>query len=285
MPDRPPASATRLGRGLDALFGAPPATPAGLSELKQIPIGLVGPNPDQPRRRIDPEALAALTASIAGSGLVQPIVVRALAGGTFEIIAGERRWRAAQAAGLSHIPALIRDADERERLELGLVENMVREDLNAIEVARAIAILVEDFGLTHQRVADQLGRSRSGITNLVRLLELPDEVQTMVIEGKLSEGHARAVLMADGAAARRRLADRVVSEGLSVRAVEQLATNGQRRGPDRRVVSPVADAATDAFYGTFAVPVRIRPAAKGSLIVELRFPDLDALNAAITKLG
>ena len=283
MPDRP--SNPRLGRGLDALLGQTSGTHPGAPGLERVPIDAIRPNADQPRRKIDPDSLAALVASIQASGLVQPVVVRPLPGGRYELIAGERRWRAAEAAGLTEIPALIRDADERERLELGLVENMVREDLNAIEVARAIAILLEDFGQTHQVVADRLGRSRPAISNLVRLLELPDEVQQMVMDAAISEGHARAVLMADGAAARRRLAERIVSEGLSVRAVETLATQGHRRRPERRVVSPEADAATDVFYGVFAVPVRVRPAAKDALIVELRFPDADALAQAVARLA
>lgn len=282
MPDI--AGVPRLGRGLDALLGQASSTHLPASGLERVPLDAIRPNADQPRRAIDPDALRALVASIEASGLVQPIVVRPLPGGRYELIAGERRWRAAQAAGLTEIPALIRDADERERLELGLVENMVREDLNAIEVARAIAILLEDFGQTHQAVADRLGRSRPAVSNLVRLLELPDEVQQMVMDGEISEGHARAVLMADGAAARRRLAERVISEGLSVRAVETLATQGQRRRPDRRVVSPAADEATDAFYGAFAVPVRIKPAAKDALIVELRFPDAESLASAVERL-
>ncbi len=288
-----------LGRGLSALLGDPSAAPRGgasepsadaAADLRQIAVERIRPNPHQPRTRIDEAALAALAESIATSGVVQPVVVRpADAAGSHELIAGERRWRAAGRAGLEVIPAIVRDADDRERLELALVENMVREDLNAIEVATACAVLIEDFGISHAEVARRLGRSRPVVSNLLRLLELPDDVQARVVEGDLSEGAARAVLMADGARARRRLAARAVAEGLSVRQVEA-AARSSRPGdtptrPQPAVPEDDLDDALEAFAETFGVPARTRTLAGGTVSVELRFPDAAALAAALATLA
>jgi len=276
-----PAPRRGLGRGLSALLGDPVAA-GGLVELE---LEAISPNPRQPRTRLDEAALSALAESIQVSGLVQPVVVRPAGDGRYELIAGERRWRAARMAGLERMPALVREAEDRERLELALVENLVREDLNAIEVARAVATLVEDFGQTHEEVGTRLGRSRPAISNLLRLLELPDPVQELVIEGLLAEGHARAVLMADGARARRRLAERAVEEGLSVRQVEAIARRARRaaRPPDAEQ-APILDEAVEAFTAAVEVPVRARATGKGAAI-ELRFASEEALVAAITRLG
>jgi ParB family chromosome partitioning protein len=250
-----------------------------------IPVEAIRPNPKQPRRRFEEASLEALAESIRATGLVQPVVVRPVDGG-YELIAGERRWQAARRAGLERIPALIREAGERERLELALVENVVREDLNPMELARAVAALVEDFGQTHAQVAQILGRSRSAITNVLRLLELPDTVAEMVEDGRLSEGHGRAILAVDGARARRELAERVVAEGLSVREAEALAAGHARRHRPRPRLepSPVIDEAVDRLYGLFAAPVRVRPRAKGGLVVELAFRDEAALSDALNRL-
>jgi ParB family transcriptional regulator, chromosome partitioning protein len=282
----------RLGRGLAALLGgAPPAgaPPQAVAGLVELPVAAIRPNPKQPRRRFEPVALDALVESLRANGLVQPVVVRPIADGAYELIAGERRWQAAQRAGLERIPALVRDALERERLELALIENVVREDLNPMELARAVAALVEDFGQTHAQVATTLGRSRSAISNLLRLLELPDPVQELVQEGTLSEGHARAVLMADGARSRRELAERAVAEGLSVRQVEGAARAGAaRRRPPQPAFEPseVTDRAVDRLYGLFEAPVRVkRRPATGEIVVELRFADEDALRRGLDRLG
>lgn len=274
-----------LGRGLADLLGGAGAAPAG-GGLVEIPLDQIRPNPDQPRRSIDPEALATLAASVRASGLVQPIVVRR-SGDGFEIIAGERRWRAARDAGLSAIPALVRHADERERLELALVENVVREELNPIEVARALAILVEDFGQTQASLAERLGRSRPAVSNLLRLLELPDDVQDMVVDGRLTEGHARALLQAGGAASRRRLARRIAGQGLSVRQAEALARAQSEERPPRepRDPSPLEDWAVDVFYGALGAVTRARATGRGAVVVELRFDDRAALDAALERLG
>jgi ParB family transcriptional regulator, chromosome partitioning protein len=284
----PRAGRRGLGRGLSALLGeAERAGPA--AGLAEIALDAIAPNPDQPRRSIDPAAIEALAESIRASGLVQPVAVRpAGEPGRYELLAGERRWRAARLAGLERIPALVRDADARERLELALVENLVREDLNAIEVARACASLLEDFGQTHAELARRLGRSRPAVSNLVRLLELPAEVQRMVVDGRLSEGHARAVLGADGARARRQLAERIAAEGLSVRQAEALARAAApaKARARRAAAAPpeLADGALEAFYGAFGATVRVRPGARGEVVVELRFASADDLRGALERL-
>ena len=277
-----------LGRGLAALLGDEGAPAAAAPSLLELPLEAIRPNPDQPRATIGPGALEALASSIAESGLIQPVVVRPTGEpGGYELIAGERRWRAAKMAGLQRIPALVREADPRERLELALVENLVREDLNPIEVAQACACLVEDFGQGPAAIAGRLGRSRPAIANLIRLLELPEDVQELVAAGGLTEGHGRAILMADGARARRRVAERAVAEGLSVRATEALARaaaapEAGRRGG--RAAPALADEASEGFSAAFDAPVRVRAAARGGVVVELRFPDEAALAAAIERL-
>ena len=283
-----------LGRGLSALMGdeapidagdAPEGAGAADEVLRRLPVAEIAPNPDQPRVRIEEEALAALVNSIAARGVIQPIVVRAAEGGGWEIIAGERRWRAAREAGLTHVPALVRAADARERLETALVENALRADLDPMELANACAILIEDFGQTHEAVAETIGRSRPAVSNLVRLLELPDDVQRMVSEGALTEGHAKAILAADGAAARRRLARAAVADGLSVRDVERRAGEGRpssRRS--RRMLPAWGEEAIEVFGSALGAPARARSGPRGSAVVELRFADVDALRAAIAAL-
>lgn len=263
---------------------APSAEESPVGDVVSLEVSRIGRNPDQPRRRFDERALEALAESLRETGLVQPVVVRPVDDG-YVLIAGERRWRAAQRAGLERIPALIREADEREQLEIALIENVVREDLNPMELAHAVAALVEDFGRTHDAVAATLGRSRPAISNLLRLLELPEVVQEMVSDGRLSEGHGRAVLGADGAGARRRLAERIIAEGLSVRQAEALARGGVRSSSAGRDRQPIEGGARvlDAFYGAFDVPVRVRSAGKG-MVVELRFPDTETLARVLDRL-
>ena len=273
----------RLGRGLASLLGeeggAGIAGPAG----RTLTLAEIHPNPHQPRQRLDDDALASLAESIRRHGVVQPVVVRPRDAGGYELIAGERRWRAAAIAGLTEIPAVVRDADADVRLELALVENLLREDLSAIEVAHACATLIEDFGQTHQEVATRLGRSRPSVSNLVRLLELPADVQALIDQGELSEGHGRAILMADGPRARRLLAERIVRDGLSVRQAEQLARETPRAARVPAIVSGVADDAIDAFAAAFEAPVRVRSTARG-VVVELRFADDAALREALVRL-
>ncbi len=186
-------------------------------------MALIKPNPNQPRTKIDPEALAGLSSSIEANGVVQPLLVRPLPDGSYELIAGERRWRAAQAAGLDRVPAVVRDQELAERLQVALVENMVREDLNPVDEARACAALVDDLGLSKEELARRVGRSRPAVSNLIRLLDLPDEALELLESGELSEGHGKALLAAEGNDVRRRLARDAARAGWSVRETENRA--------------------------------------------------------------
>jgi ParB family chromosome partitioning protein len=229
-----------MGRGLAAILAV--SEHAGATDgLRELPVDLIAPNPKQPRRSIDDDALSALAGSLAEQGVLQPVLVRPKAG-RYELIAGERRWRAARLAGIERIPALVRTADEAHTLELALVENMAREDLNPVEEARACAALAEELGLTQEEIGRRVGRSRVAITNLLRLLDLPDETLQMIEERRLSEGHGRALLMASDHDERRRLARRAAREGWSVRATERRA----RASNEARVGAPGALRVLDA---------------------------------------
>ncbi|MBA2439561.1 MAG: ParB/RepB/Spo0J family partition protein [Thermoleophilaceae bacterium] len=265
-----------MGRGLAAILPRSRADEAGLRELA---LDLIKPNPRQPRRDFDEEALLALSESIGSRGLLQPILVRPLAGGEFELVAGERRLRAAKLAGLESIPAVIRQAEDWERLDLALAENMARVDLNPIEEARACAMLVDDLGLTKGEVGRRIGKSRVAVSNLIRLLELPDEVLEMVESGILSEGHGRAILQCKSHAERRRLAADARADGWSVRETERRAKraeHGSRRDADRRpeAMHPDLAEALAAVEDTLATalgrPVKVRPRGAGCR-VELDF--------------
>lgn len=215
-----------LGRGLDALLGATADGHLGAAvadnQLRELPVDLIERGRYQPRTRMAPEALEELTQSIRARGVVQPIVVRPMADGRrFEIIAGERRWRAAQAAGLTEIPAVVREVADDAALAIALIENIQREDLNAIEEATAVGRLIEEFNLTHQEAADAIGRSRVGVSNMLRLLDLGDEARTLVEQGELDMGHARALLALNGEV-QDQAARQVVSRGLTARRTEEL---------------------------------------------------------------
>jgi ParB family chromosome partitioning protein len=213
-----------MGRGLEAILSvsSEDRPPSG-EELREIPIDLITANPRQPRRRFDEDALAALAGSLGERGVLQPVLVRPTPAGVYELIAGERRWRAARLAGLEAIPALVRPHDDALALEVALIENMAREDLNPIEEARAVAALVEELGLTREQVGKRVGRSRVAVSNLLRLLDLPDEALALIERGTLSEGHGRALLLAKDHTDRRRLARSAAAEGWTVRVVEQRA--------------------------------------------------------------
>jgi ParB family transcriptional regulator, chromosome partitioning protein len=217
-----------LGRGFEVLIGA--AEP----ELSRIPVEQIHPNPNQPRKEFDGEAVSGLAESIRAQGLIQPVVVRPRLQGGYELIAGERRWRAAREAGIESVPAVIRDADDRDSLLLGLVENVAREDLSAIEEGRAYAILLDEFGLSLAEVAERVGKSKPTVSNRVRLLELPDDVLALLARAELSEGHARALLSVPDHDERRRLARRIVREGMSVRSAERAAKAAGARTRERR---------------------------------------------------
>lgn len=218
---------------------------APTTELAQLPVDHVHPNPRQPRRRFDHEATAALAESLRAQGLVQPVVVRSRAAGGYELIAGERRWRAAREAGIDTIPAVVRETGDREALLLSLVENVAREELTPVEEARAYALLIDEFDLGLGDIAERVGRSKPSVSNRMRLLDLPEDVLAMLERGELTEGHARAVLSVPDHGERRRLAREIVRRGWSVREAERAARwAGARRKP-RRVRTPVDPVLSD----------------------------------------
>lgn len=221
----------RLGRGLEALIAttAPPA--AAGERLQRVPIGLIRPNPYQPRKEFRPEELGELQASLQANGLLQPIVVRPAGTNSYELIAGERRLRAATQLGWPDIPVVVRDIDDRTLLTLALVENLQRSDLNAVEEAEGYQRLIDDFGLTQQRVAELVGKDRSTIANTIRVLQLPESVQRMVRDGQLSLGHARALLTLEDDRAITAAAREAIDKGLSVRDIEARARQVR---PDKR---------------------------------------------------
>lgn len=222
-----------LGKGLGALI------PSGANSLEELPPSAISPNPRQPRTHFDEDALNALSASIRQLGLLQPVVVRRTSGaGAYELVMGERRWRAAQKAGLAMIPAIIIDTDDSGSLERALVENVHRQDLNPIEEAAAYRQLLEEAGLTHERLAERMGLSRPAISNALRLLELPDSVQSMVMQRKLSAGHARALLGLLDHPLLERLAQRVASAGLSVRETEEMVKRERETSGDLPASDP-----------------------------------------------
>ena len=221
-----------LGRGLNALLGDPDLPEQNEGSVS-LPISQVEPGLNQPRKRFEQGALDDLADSIRVHGIIQPLTVRRLATGYYQIIAGERRWRAAKAAGLQEVPAVIIEADDRKVMELGLIENLQREDLNPAEEARGYRTLMEEYGLTQEQVARQMGKSRPAITNTLRLLALPDEVMKLVEENALSAGHARAILGAPTAALQKEAAARVVKEQLSVRQTEALIKSLQKEKKER----------------------------------------------------
>ena len=225
-----PSPRRGLGRGLEVLLGGVPAA----AELAHVPVGSIRPNARQPRRRLDGEGIEELAESVRAQGLVQPVVVRPAPEGGYELIAGERRWRAARVAGLATVPALVRETDDRDSLLLALVENVACEDLTPVDEARAYAALMDEFGLSLGEMAEHVGRSKPTVSNRLRLLELPDDVLGLVERGQLSEGHARAVLAVPDNEERRRLVRRIVRQGLSVRATERAARWAGARTKPRR---------------------------------------------------
>ena len=255
-----------LGRGFEVLIGA--AEP----ELAHIPVDQIHPNPNQPRKEFDGEAVSGLAESIRSQGLIQPVVVRPRVQGGYELIAGERRWRAAREAGHETVPAVVREADDRDTLLLGLVENVAREQLSPAEEARAYAVLLDEFGLALGEVAERVGRSKPSVSNRVRLLDLPDDVLGMLERGQLTEGHARAVLAVPDHEGRRRLAREIVQKGLSVRAAEQRAKwAGAKQKPRVRAASvdpALAARVRDAFERLTGFHAKV-----GSGRIELPFAD------------
>jgi ParB family chromosome partitioning protein len=277
-----------IGRGLSAILSVSPEPAEGGDELLSLPLELISPNPRQPRRRFDQEGLTGLAESLGERGVLQPVLVRPLADGSYELVAGERRWRAAQIAGLAEIPALVRERDDAEALELALIENMAREDLSPVEEARACAALVEELGLTREEVGRRVGRSRVAVSNLVRLLDLPDDVLELIQSGALSEGHGRALLTAEDHAVRRRLGRAAVEGGWSVRVTERRAREANERSPApsrRRIVrrlhpdqEEAAVRISEELGSVLGAEVRVRPRSDGGFTVEL---SLDSGAAAL----
>jgi ParB family chromosome partitioning protein len=278
-----------MGRGLAAILSVsapePGADGARAAELRELSVDLIKPNKGQPRRQFDEASLQALAESVEERGVIQPVLVRPRAGGTFELVAGERRWRAARLAGLERMPALVQDHDDATTLEVALVENMAREDLNPVEAARAVAGLVEELGLTREAVGKKVGRSRVAISNLLRILDLPDEALALLEDGTLTEGHGRALLLAEDQADRRRLARAAADGAWSVRVTEEQARTANDhadgtapRAAGARAVHPdqvaAASEIADALGGALGIELKVRPRGTGYK-VELALDSLD----------
>ena len=251
------ASERGLGKGLGALLGDAALQTQEAGSLS-LPISQVEPGLKQPRKRFDDEALADLADSIRQHGVIQPLTVRRLSSGYYQIIAGERRWRAAKLAGLSEVPAVIIEADDRKVMELGLIENLQREDLNPMEEAGGYRVLMEEYGLTQEEVAQQVGKSRPAVANALRLLSLPPSLHPLLEDGQLSAGHARAILSIPSPQLQEKLADKVVAEGLSVRQTEALAKRlaageatppPRPEGPDLSIYLKEAERTLGARFG------------------------------------
>jgi ParB family chromosome partitioning protein len=282
---------TVLGRGLDALLSTksaalePPLS--NQASLKKIPLEQIQPGRYQPRTYMDQAALQELAASIKSQGLIQPVVVRRLESGKYELIAGERRWRACQIAGLTDIPAVVRDIPDQAAAALSLIENIQRQDLNAIEEANALKRLIDEFGLTHQQTADAVGRSRAAITNQLRLIELPDNLKSMLERNELTSGHARALLSLKDQQQQSRLAERIVTQQLSVRVTEQLVKQTLETKPTQ-VLSTKPDvnirALQDSLAETLGAKVSINHTKRGKGKLVIEYNSLDELDGILGRL-
>lgn len=310
-----------LGKGLGALIpdaslhaGSPASVPAGFADqqtgladgdnpglhqvagayFEEVAIGSIAPNPRQPRRTFDDEAIDELAASIAEVGLLQPVVVRGLGGGRYELVMGERRWRASQRAGLDYIPAIVRETHDNDMLRDALIENLHRQQLDPLEEAAAYQQLLDDFGATHEQLAQKIGRSRPHISNTLRLLNLPLAVQKRVAVGLISAGHARALLSLEDPQAQDRLAQRIVAEGLSVRAVEEIVMVGDgtpdapaksaRRPAANKPVAPALRHLADRLSDLFETRVKVELGRnKGKIVVE--FATIDDLERIVKAMS
>ncbi|MGD8907762.1 MAG: ParB/RepB/Spo0J family partition protein [Chromatiales bacterium] len=286
-----------LGRGLDALLGgvqnesAPVPTSAGEAKerLNRLPVDLIQRGRYQPRREFDPDALRELADSIAAQGVIQPVVVRPVENDRYELIAGERRWRAAQQAGLDEIPVVIKEVTEEAAMAMGLIENIQREDLNPLEEANALSRLLHEFGLTHQEVAKAVGKSRTTVTNLLRLLELNDDVKQLVETRRLEMGHARALLGLQGDA-QSKAADQVVKRGLSVRETERLVRRLQSVGEEAKhqhaatPVDPDVRRLVNDLSERLGAKVDLKQGAKGSGKITIGYNSLDELEGILSHI-
>ena len=273
-----------LGRGLDALLGGDDSAPRH-DAMATLPVGSIRPGKYQPRTRMDQAALAELAASIRTQGVMQPLLVRPVGRDQYELIAGERRWRAAQLAGLAEVPVLVRDVPDNAALAMALIENIQREDLNPIEEASGLQRLIDEFRMTHEQAAEAVGRSRSATTNLLRLLKLAKPVQAMLMQGTLEMGHARALLALEGAR-QIEAANRIVARGLSARESEALAARLARGPATRRKQKSDRDLARleEEVSQRLGTTVQIRPGRKGSGTIVVSYSGLDHLDQLLKKL-
>lgn len=274
-----------LGRGLDSLISMDEVRTDGSSAISEIEITRIFPNPDQPRRTFDNEALEELATSIRELGIVQPLSLRLSDDGTYQIIAGERRWRAARLAGLVSVPAYVRTASDSEVTEMALIENIQREDLNAIEVALAFKKLIETYSLTQERLSERLGKNRASIANHLRLLKLPAEIQLGLRDRKLDMGHARALLAIGNPKQQLKIYNRILAEGLSVRAVEQLAKDPEKNTSPKKNSTEGADSPYGSFArelsNYFPTPVKFSRKDNGKGTITLSFSSDDELRELV----
>jgi len=282
-----------LGRGLDSLISMNDVQTSGSSEINDIDISLIEPNPEQPRTNFDAEALQELASSIRELGIIQPLSLRSMPNGTYQIIAGERRWRAARMAGLARVPAYIRTATDAEITEMALIENIQREDLNAIEVALTFKKLIDQYDLTQDRLSERIGKKRATIANHLRLLRLPAEIQLGLRDRRIDMGHARAILTVENPKNQLRLYNLIISEGLSVRRVEEMARDikeAEKRG-ERPSISKKKAAATATSHdydffrrdlqSYFSTPVKFSRKTDGRGSITLTFANDDELQQLV----
>jgi ParB family chromosome partitioning protein len=281
-----------LGKGLHSLLPARAAAASPLAAVAPslpvdgnvtlVAIDKVKPNPNQPRREFEPGAMMELTQSIERDGIIQPIIVRRVAGGDYEIIAGERRWRAAKTAGLTQIPVIPRTADDQKVLELAIVENIQREDLNPIELAQAFYRMGAELGLSHDQIGEKTGKDRATITNTIRLLQLPDDLQSLISARKLSPGHARALLKLQEPQAQREMAERAISQGWSVRQIEEYTKPEKPASPAKKPEKPALDPNVKAAIGELerrlGTRVRIIEKGKEKGLIEVEYYSQDDLD-------
>jgi len=278
-----------LGRGLDVLLSSAKtaAQKPDDASLTKLPVEKIQPGAYQPRSHIDPEALQELADSIKSQGLVQPVVVRRLQAGGYELIAGERRWRAAQLAGLHEMPAVVRDIPDQAAAAMSLIENIQREDLNALEEATALRRLIDEFGLTHQQTAESVGRSRAAVSNLLRLLDLSDDVKDMLDQRHLEMGHARALLPLQDGAKQTQAARMVVQKSMTVRATEQLVKGmleGSSGKKPVRETSPDVQRLQNQLGEQLGAKVAIRHNTKGKGKLVIEYNSLDELDGIINHI-
>ena len=273
-----------LGRGLDALLSGNDSR--GVDTLSELAVGMLRPGRFQPRTRMDPQSIAELADSIRSQGLIQPILVRPVDGGKYEIIAGERRWRAAQLAGLTQVPVVMRDVPDQAALAMALIENIQREDLNPLEEANGIQRLIDEFEMTHDAAAQAVGRSRSAVTNLLRLLHLSKAVQDLLMQGKLEMGHARA-LLAVSPARQAELAHQIISRSLSVREAEQLVGRteiGARKAPRKLKKDRDLQALEEELSQRLGAAISINTSRGGKGKLVINYSSLDQLDEILARL-